>query len=120
MNHILKVFCVVASAIVTLFASAEVLTDQDFRTVIRTAGVWPTITGNNKSGSQNNAFDGVMTLTAPTYIEKGGKTYACAGHRIDEYQSDRWRRLSRLGLAHFNRLPSKRNSGISTVGCGRL
>ena len=41
-------------------ATAEVLTDQDFRTVIHTAGssVWPLITGNNKSGSQNNAFDG--------------------------------------------------------------
>ena len=61
MNHVLKVFCVVASSIVTLIASAEVLTDQDFRTVIHTAGssVWPTITGNNRSGSENNAFDGV-------------------------------------------------------------
>ena len=61
MNHILRAFCVVASTIVTLSASAEVLTDQDFRTVIHTAGdsIWPTITGNNRSGSQNNAFDGI-------------------------------------------------------------
>ena len=61
MNHVLKAVCVVASSIVTLSASAEVLTDQDFRTVIHTVGsdVWPTITGNNKSRSMNNAFDGV-------------------------------------------------------------
>ena len=61
MNRVLKAFCVVASTIVALSAVAEVLTDQDFRTVIHTAGssVWPTITGNNLSGSQNNAFDGI-------------------------------------------------------------
>ena len=61
MNRVLKAFCVVASTIVALSAVAEVLTDQDFRTVIHTAGssVWPTITGNcYGSFSQNNAFDG--------------------------------------------------------------
>ena len=65
MNHVLKVFCVVAAAIVTLSASAEVMTDQDFRTVIHTAGsdVWATITGNSKSGSVNNAFDDVRFST---------------------------------------------------------
>ena len=49
----------------TATAVAEVLTDQDFRTVIHTAGssVWPTITGNNKSGSQNYAFDGIRFST---------------------------------------------------------
>ena len=42
-------------------ATAEVLRDQDFSKVIHTAGssVWPTVTGNNLSGSQNNAFDGI-------------------------------------------------------------
>ena len=60
MKRILKSWLLAtAVAFVTASAVAEVLTDQDFRTVIRTAGVWPTITGNNKSGSQNNAFDGV-------------------------------------------------------------
>ena len=65
MNHVLKVFCVVAAAIVTLSASAEVMTDQDFRTVIHTAGsdVWATITGNSKSGSVNNAFDSTRFTT---------------------------------------------------------
>ena len=61
MNHVLKAFCVVASVAVTMSAAAEVLTDQDFRTVIHTAGdsIWPTITGNCTSPySQNNAFDG--------------------------------------------------------------
>lgn len=61
MNRVLKAFCVVASVAVTMSAAAEVLTDQDFRTVIHTAGdsIWPTITGNCTSPySQNNAFDG--------------------------------------------------------------
>ena len=45
--------------------SAEVLTDQDFKTVIHTAGssVWPAVSGNNRSGSQNNAFDGTRFST---------------------------------------------------------
>ena len=61
MNHFLRAFCVVASTIVTFSTAGEVLTDQDFRKVIHTAGdsIWPTISGNNKSGSQNNAFDGI-------------------------------------------------------------
>ena len=50
-----------SAAALALLAQADVLTGQDFRTVIHTAGasVWPMITGNNKSGSQNNAFDGI-------------------------------------------------------------
>ncbi len=42
------------------------------------------------SPSLGTAFDGVTTLTAPAYAEKGGKTYVCAGHRIDEQQGGRW------------------------------
>ena len=61
MNHFLRAFCVVASTIVTLSTDAEVLTDQDFRTVIHTAGssVWPDVSGNSNSGHVNNAFDGI-------------------------------------------------------------
>jgi len=52
---------IIATAVLALTATAvaEVLTDQDFCTVIHTAGssVWPGVSGNNKSGSQNYAFD---------------------------------------------------------------
>lgn len=66
MNHFLRAFCVVASTIVTLSMDAEVLTDQDFRTVIHTAGssVWPDVSGNSKSGHVNNAFDGIRFGTS--------------------------------------------------------
>ena len=50
-----------ATLAISYSAIAEVLLDQDFRTVIHTAGanVWPTVSGNNRSGAINNAFDGV-------------------------------------------------------------
>ena len=62
MKHVLKSWLwAMAFTAVTVTAGAEVLRDQDFRAVINTAGasVWPTVTGNNRSGSQNNAFDGI-------------------------------------------------------------
>ena len=66
MKHVLNSWILtMMTAFVAASVVAEVLTDQDFRTVIHTAGssVWPTITGNSKSGSVNNAFDDVRFTT---------------------------------------------------------
>ena len=50
-----------ATLAISYSAIAEVLLDQDFRTVIHTAGanVWPTVSGKDKAGPINNAFDGI-------------------------------------------------------------
>ena len=63
------------------------------------------------------AFDGVTTLTAPAYIEKGGKTYACAGHRIDEHQSGRWVTVETVedGLNSFSYAPAEDPNAVRRV-----
>ena len=69
------------------------------------------------SPALGTAFDGVTTLTAPTYIEKGGKTYACAGHRIDEYQNGSWVtvEMAEDGLNSFSYAPAEDPNAVRRV-----
>lgn len=69
------------------------------------------------SPALGTAFDGVTTLTAPTYIEKDGKTYACAGHRIDEQRSGRWVTVETVedGQNSFSYAPAEDPNAVRRV-----
>lgn len=69
------------------------------------------------SPALGTAFDGVTTLTAPVYIEKGGKTYACAGHRIDEQRSGRWVTVETVedGQNSFSYAPAEDPNAVRRV-----
>ena len=69
------------------------------------------------SPALGTAFDGVTTLTAPTYVENGGKTYVCAGHRIDEQQGDRWVTVETVedGQNSFSYAPAEDPNAVRRV-----
>ena len=69
------------------------------------------------SPSIGTSFDGVTALTAPAFMEKGGKTYACAGHRIDEWNGVRWKTVEIVedGLNSFNYEPAEDPNSIRRV-----
>lgn len=69
------------------------------------------------SPALGTAFDGVTTLTAPTYVEKGGKTYVCAGHRIDEQRGDRWVTVETVedGQSSFSYAPAEDPNAVRRV-----
>ena len=69
------------------------------------------------SPSIGTSFDGVTALTAPAFMEKGGKTYACAGHRIDEWNGVRWKTVETVedGQNSFNYEPAEDPNSIRRV-----